>query len=170
MGTLGYFLNTNMKLILACISLVAAMKQEFSCAGHKTAQFPHPTDCNKYVYCVHGISYVEECKGGPAVSYDELQYNRETQNCDYAKNFTCDAAYLKAGFESCEHKYAGKFSVIANNAYVTCDGTSASTIAATPADKDSNELVDDHIAKAGVDEAKAIHGGGSGKASTTAAP
>lgn len=175
-----------MKLLFPAtfICLASAIKQDYSCAGHQTAQFPHPTSCNKYVYCVHGIAYTRNCP-------DELQYDRESNSCEYKDEVNCDAAYLEAGLQLCKNKLAGKYPKANTQQYIECDGSGgfteqngdcgaghkfdvlksacggadAKTLENLKDEKDIDvkDLIDRHTKNFNVKEARGLPGGGSGK-------
>ncbi|UYV70525.1 hypothetical protein LAZ67_7003416 [Cordylochernes scorpioides] len=44
--------------------------------------FPHPTRCDKFVHCSHGIPYFKDCP-------DQLNFNTENNVCDWPENVDC---------------------------------------------------------------------------------
>ncbi|KAF8791777.1 peritrophin-1-like [Argiope bruennichi] len=55
--------------------------------GRDIVSFAHPTDCQMYYLCDHGIAYPRRCPS-------DLHYNPELRVCDFSWRANCKARFL----------------------------------------------------------------------------
>uniref|UniRef100_A0A182NV69 Chitin-binding type-2 domain-containing protein n=1 Tax=Anopheles dirus TaxID=7168 RepID=A0A182NV69_9DIPT len=62
--------------------LQSTVRECFACPTYGTVNLPHPTSCQKFVLCFHGVAHERQCPTG-------LLFNRQLSQCDLNANVVC---------------------------------------------------------------------------------
>lgn len=108
MNVTSFLMKSNsmspMKYTLVCIAFIVASSTQITMAAiqvggtcdvgdHANNQGlyqPHPTNCGKYLQCVHGTFMAMPCP-------PSLQWNHKVKACDWQRNVRCQDNFRIAG-------------------------------------------------------------------------